>query len=215
MARHKRQVFAIVIFIVVLGAAGLGFALIEIGRNQATAPILPVPSTEPTQSPVNQNPTATNPPSTVPTETPTSTPPSTTPLQATSVNGSFELTVSVEKTVYSVGEPVNVTLSITNISKQTVNFTRTGMDFDFVVTNDTDNVIYQWSIGRAFPLFVAIEPLQPGENVTATYTWPQTSNTNTSTESSSVSPGTYYILGKSNSIYDLQTAPVQIMIVSS
>jgi len=212
MARHKRQVFAIVIFVVVLGAAVLGFALIEIGRNPA-AP-LPVPSTAPTQSPANQNPTATNPPSTVPTQTPTSTPPPT-PLQSKAVNGSFELTFSVEKTVYTVGEPVNITLSITNISKQTVDFTHTGMDFDFFVTNDTDNVVYQWSIGRAFPLFVMIEPLQPGENVTATYTWSQTCNANPSTVGTLVSPGTYYIVGKSNSIYGLQTGPVQITIVSS
>jgi hypothetical protein len=198
----------------VLGAAVLSFALIEIGRNQSTGPMLPVPSTAPTQSPANQNPTATIPPSTAPTQTPTPTPPAT-PLQSASVNGSLELTVSVEKTVYTIGETVNITLSITNISKGTVNFTHTGMDFDFVVTNDTDNVIYQWSIGRAFPLFVMIEPLQPGENVTATYTWPQTCNANTSTVGTLVSPGTYYIVGKSNSIYGLQTAPVQIVIVGS
>jgi hypothetical protein len=214
MALHKRQLFAIVIFAVVLGAVVLSFALTEIGRNQAAAPVLPVPSTAPTQSPGNQNPTGTNPPSTVPTQTPTSTPPPT-PLQATSVNGSFELTVSVEKTVYSVGEPVNITLAITNISKQTVSFTHTGMDFDFVVTNDTDNVIYQWSIGRAFPLFEMIEQLRPGENVTATFTWPQICNANTSTANTPVSPGTYYIVGKSNPIYGLKTAPVQIMIVGS
>jgi hypothetical protein len=206
--------FALVIFVVVLGAAVLGFALTEIVRNQAAAPMLPVPSTAPSQSPANQNPTATNSPSTVPAQTPTSTP-QPTPLQATSINGSFELTISVEKTVYGVGEPVNITLSITNVSKQTVNFTHTGMDFDFIVTNDTDNVIYQWSIGRAFPMFVMIEPLQPGQNVTATYTWPQICNANPSTVGTSVSPGTYYIIGKSNSIYGLQTAPVQIMIVSS
>jgi hypothetical protein len=214
MAPHKRQVFAIVIFVVVLGAAVLGFALTEIGRNQAAAPMLPVPSAAPTQSPANQNPTPTKPPSTVPTQTPTSTSPPT-PLQATSVNGSFELTISVEKTVYSVGEPVNITLSVTNISKQTVDFTHTGMDFDFVVTNGTDNVVYQWSTGRAFPMFVMIEPLQPAENVTATYTWPQTCNANTSTAGTLVSPGTYYIVGKSNPIYGLLTPPVQIVIVSS
>jgi hypothetical protein len=207
-------VFAIIIFVVVLGAAVLSFALTEIGRNQAEAPIVPVPSAAPTQSPANQNPAATNSPSSVPTQTPTSAPPPTS-LQVTSVNGSFELTVSVEKTAYSVGEPVNITLAITNISKQTVNFTHTGMDFDFIVTNGTDNAVYQWSVGRAFPMFVMIEPLQQGENVTATYTWPQTCNTNPSTASTPVSPGTYCIVGKSNPIYGLQTAPVQITIVGS
>jgi hypothetical protein len=136
-------------------------------------------------------------------------------LQATSANGSFELTLSVEKTVYSVGEPVNITLAITNVSNQAVDFIHTGMDFDFIVTNGTGNVIYRWSTGRAFPLFVMLEPLQPRENVTATYVWPQTCNSNPSTVGASVSPGTYYIVGKSNSIYGLETEPVQIMIVSA
>jgi hypothetical protein len=218
MALEKKNVCAIAAVIVVLGATALGFALTKFEAGQATAPSLPVNSIGPTQSPTNPNPTATNPPSITPTTTPTQTPPSTSPptsSQATSANGTLELTLSVEKIIYSVGEPVNITLAITNISNQTVDFTHTGMDFDFIVTNGTGNVIYQWSIGRAFPLFVMIEPLQPGENVTATYVWPQTCNSNPSTVGASVSPGTYYVVGKSNSIYGLETDPVQIMIVGS
>ena len=214
MAPHKRQVLAIVAAIVVFGVVILGFALTKFETGPIAAPNLPVNSTGPTQSPNNPNSTATNAPSTVPAQTPLSTSPPTA-LQATSVNGSFELTFSVEKTVYSVGEPVNITLAITNISSQTVDFTHTGMDFDFIVTNGTDNVIYQWSIGRAFPMFIVMEPLQPGENVTATYVWPQTCNSNPSTDGASAQPGTYYIVGKSNSIYGLQTSPLQITISGS
>jgi hypothetical protein len=214
MALDKRKVLAIIAAIVVLGSIALGFALTKFETGQTAAPNLPVNSIGPTPSPTSPNPTATNPPSTIPTQTPPSTSPPTS-SQATLANGSLELTLSVEKTVYSVGEPVNITLAITNISDQKVDFTHTGMDFDFIVTNGTGNVIYQWSIGRAFPLFVMIEPLQPGENVTATYVWPQTCNSNPSTVGASVSPGTYYIVGKSNSIYGLETDPVQITIVSA
>jgi len=46
-------------------------------------------------------------------------------------NGSLELTLTLDKTSYSLGEPVNLTLTITNISNQTINYTHTGLDFDF------------------------------------------------------------------------------------
>ncbi len=37
-------------------------------------------------------------------------------------NGNLELTMTLDKTSYSLGEPVNLTLTITNISSQTINF---------------------------------------------------------------------------------------------
>jgi hypothetical protein len=52
--------------------------------------------------------------------TPTSTP---TATVASRGNGNLELTMTLDKTVYSLGEPVNLTLAITNISSQTINFT--------------------------------------------------------------------------------------------
>jgi len=138
-----------------------------------------------------------------------------TPSQATTANGTFELTVSVDKTVYSLGEQVNVTLTIANISNQTVAFTRTGLDFDFTVTDSAGNLVYQYSIGRAVPQFIAIEQFTPGENETATYVWPQTQNSTPATSGIQVPAGTYFIVGKSSAIYGLQTSPLQITIAGS
>ena len=53
---------------------------------------------------------------------------------ASGEKGNLELTMTLDKTTYSLGEPVNLTLTITNISTQTINFTHTGLDFDFQVT---------------------------------------------------------------------------------
>ena len=92
--------------------------------------------------------------------------PSPTPMEAA---GGLELAMTIEKTYYVLGEPINITLTITNISNQTINFTHTGQDFDFLVYNDTNNLVYQWSKGRAFPLFITIIPLNPHQNITATY----------------------------------------------
>jgi hypothetical protein len=129
------------------------------------------------------------------------------------VGDGLELTESLAKPVYSLGDPVNVTLKITNITNQTINFTHTGMDFDFIVYNGTGNILYQWSLGRVFPMFITIEPLLPGENVSETMVWPQTCNTSSSTNGVLVSPGTYFIVGESNARYGLQTAPTQITIL--
>ena len=113
-----------------------------------------------------------------------------------------------------MGEPVNVTLSITNISNQSIQFESTGLNFDFTVADSNGSIIYQWSIGRAIPQYIALESLASGQNVTGTYSWPQITNTNVLT-GTLVSPGAYCIVGKSNPIYGLQTDPVQITIVGS
>ena len=128
-------------------------------------------------------------------------------------NGNLELTMTLDKTSYSLGEPVNITLTITNISNQTINFEHTGLDFDFQVYNDTNNVVYQWSNFRAIPQFIMIEPLSPGESISTNFTWLQTCNFNAQVEGNPVSPGTYYIVGQTAPTYGIQTTPIQLTIV--
>ena len=79
-------------------------------------------------------------------------------------NGSLELTMTIDKTSHSIGEPVNLTLTITNIGNQTINYDHTGLDFDFQVYNDTSNLVYQWSNFKAIAQFIIIEPMSPGES---------------------------------------------------
>ncbi len=206
---------AIVAAIIILGAGAraLGVELTNFKPDIIASPNLPLNLIEPMQSWTSPGLSTANTATATPTQTPTPTlmPPS----ASASFYGIFELTISVEKDSYEVGEPINITLAITNISNKTVNFTHTGMDFDFIVTDDNNNLVYQWSTGKAFPMFVMLEPLGPDENVTATYVWAQTCNSNPSSVSTQVAPGTYYIVGKSDSIYELQTKPVQITIISS
>ncbi len=132
---------------------------------------------------------------------------------ASGEKGNLELTMTLDKTTYSLGEPVNLTLTITNISAQTINFTHTGLDFDFQVTNDTNNLVYQWSNFLAIPQFVTIEPLPAGGSISSNFTWLQICNFNISVNGDSVSPGTYNIIGQTGPIYGIQTTPVQITIV--
>jgi hypothetical protein len=127
-------------------------------------------------------------------------------------NGVLELTVTLEKTTYSLGEPVNLTLTITDISNQTINYEHTGLDFDFQVYNGTNNVVYQYSNFIAIPQFIAIVPLQPGASRSENFTWSQTCNFNAQVQGDSVSPGTYYMVGQTGPTYGIQTTPIQLTI---
>ncbi len=138
--------------------------------------------------------------------------PTPTATVASGGNGDLELTMALDKTIYGLGEPVNLTLTITNISNQTINFTHTGYDFDFQVTNDTNNQVYKWSNFQAFPDIVSITPLQAGANISTNFAWLQTCNFNTSVEGDPVSPGTYNIIGQTSPTYGIQTTPIQITI---
>jgi hypothetical protein len=128
------------------------------------------------------------------------------------VNGQLglKLTMTLEKTVYSLGEPVNVTLTVTNIGNQTFNFTFGGWTFDFFVYNDT-GFLYEWLSFRILPMFITTLPLDPGQNMTRVLVWPQTCNVTATSEGIPVSPGTYYIIGQVQS-YDLQTTPIQVTV---
>ncbi len=127
-------------------------------------------------------------------------------------NGSLELTMTLDKTVYSLGEPVNLTLTITNITNQTINYEHTGLDFDFQVYNGTNNEVYEWSNFIAIPQFIAIVPLQAGASRSDNFTWTQICNFNAQVEGDPVSPGTYYIVGQTGPTYGIRTTPIQITI---
>lgn len=83
---------------------------------------------------------------------------------------------------------------------------------DYIVSNGTSNLIYQHTDDGPMPMVVAVEPFTPGHTITDTYSRLQKySGPN---PGPAVSPGTYYIVGKS-ATYGLETSPIQISIVNS
>jgi len=130
------------------------------------------------------------------------------PVRADQAQSGLELTMAVEKTDYVLGESVNVTLTVTNISNQTIDFAYAAWTFDFLVYNDTGSV-YQWSSCRIFPQFIINWPLKPGDNITNVLAWPQTCNLAERSQGIQVSPGTFYILGEIPT-YGLQAGPVEV-----
>jgi hypothetical protein len=134
-------------------------------------------------------------------------------LMGTGTQGNLQLTMSIDKTAYNVDEPVNIILTITNISNQTIDFTHTGLDFDFKVTNDTNNIVYQWSNFKAIPQFITIESVGAGDSISSNFTWGQTCNFNAQVQGEAASPGTYNIIGQTGPIYGIQTIPIRITIL--
>ena len=132
---------------------------------------------------------------------------------ASGENGNLELTLTMNKTSYSLGDPVNLTLTITNISNQTINYTHTGLDFDFQVNNGTNNIVYKWSNFKAIAQFITIAPLPAGESISANFTWQQICNFNAQVEGDPVSPGTYNVIGETGPTYNIQTIPLPITIL--
>jgi hypothetical protein len=129
----------------------------------------------------------------------------------------LELTMTVEKTEYSLGEPINITFAVTNISNQTITVDESDHNFDFYIFNNMnstfynnmDNITYFTSIvlsnttvywyqyGRIqIPLEIP-SPLSAGESLKETLVWGQTYSTPLvePDENVAVSPGTYYIVG--------------------
>jgi hypothetical protein len=134
----------------------------------------------------------------------------------------LQLTIALEKAEYSLGEPIDITLTITNISNQTIRF---GLDqhndCDFRVYNDTNNILYKWSnrwIGMFEYAHVFLVTLNAGENQSENLAWPQTCYNTGLSEGVPVLPGTYYIVGQIGPIYygtnsTIETTPMQVTIV--
>jgi hypothetical protein len=119
-----------------------------------------------------------------------------TPLVAEKIVGDLELSMAIQKSNFNVGEPVNITFTVTNIGVQTINYTHSEPEFDFIVSNSSNQNLYQWTSFKAFPMLVLITQLDPGHNYTSILTWPQTCNqTIYNNEGVPVSPGQYSITG--------------------
>lgn len=115
----------------------------------------------------------------------------------------LKLTMTLDKTVFQLGEPVNITFAITNISNETIRFIpRPGRGTDFLVYNETHSDVYLKSRFFGLPGTSSIT-LSPEESVGGKRQWKQVYNNHTWEEfekgehESPVSPGTYYIVGRS------------------
>jgi hypothetical protein len=108
-----------------------------------------------------------------------------TPSQAETTIGPIKLTMDLDKIIYRVGDPINITLTLTNISNKTVWLSRSSPPvLDFVVYD----IVYNKSLPPSFPpvlqpiyahvwgggILVSVSyPIEPNESLTVTFKWTQ------------------------------------------
>jgi hypothetical protein len=135
-----------------------------------------------------------------------------TPLAVGYVQGGLRYSVALQKTTFNIGEPVNVTFTITNVSNKNITNWHSAWDFDFVVYNGSNSKLFQWSAFRVFPMIIWGSTLRPGDSFESVLVWPQTCNETQNSGGVQVSPGNYFIVGI---LYGVKTLPLEISIRST
>jgi hypothetical protein len=134
------------------------------------------------------------------------------PLAVEKVVNGLELTMSLQKATFYQGEPVYINFTVTNIGTQTINLTHSFPEYNFIVSNSSNDNLYQWVFFKAFPMIVYDTSLGPGQSYTNILTWPQTCNqTIYDNEGIPVSPGEYSIVGVFY-LFSWRTDPLEISI---
>lgn len=76
---------------------------------------------------------------------------------------------------FSAGEPVTMTLTVTNKTEDTVFVQLGGQQFDLIVARASDEaVVWRWSSGKGFPAVIEDITLHPGDSLVFEETWDQT-----------------------------------------
>jgi len=136
----------------------------------------------------------------------------------------LKLTLTLERTEYNLGEPVNMTLTLSNIENQSVSFNYFYDWWDFRIYNVTSfgqNDLYWGNGGHDEIPHGGEVSLDPEMSTSAGFSWRQVCNSTVDRYGQPISPvlpGTYYLVGmyddfRRNFDYNLQTAPIQITIV--
>ena len=81
-------------------------------------------------------------------------------------SSTIEVAVRTDKTEYTVGEPVRLTLVVTNRGDSTVTLPfSSGQRYDFVVLSATGDTLWRWSADMSFIQMLGEEQLEPGERL--------------------------------------------------
>ncbi|HME51716.1 MAG TPA: BsuPI-related putative proteinase inhibitor [Candidatus Lokiarchaeia archaeon] len=136
----------------------------------------------------------------------------TSPIAVAHEDDGLMFTMSLQGTVFPVGQTVNITFTVRNVGFWTIDYTLTEPEFDFIVNNSAHDQIYRWTTGQAFPMFCTVLHLQPGEYRTSVLSWPQAWHQSVYTgEGVQVPLGQYSIVGKCDTL-GWQVGPLEVII---
>jgi hypothetical protein len=148
------------------------------------------------------------------------------PLTVETISGPLKLETTVDKTVYNLGETVNITITLINISNETVTLCFSSpREFMITVYNESFKPIYNSHAAVAFATVGYDVHLQPNEYRGIMHYWEQgevweeTLKLGTFKQ---VKPGTYFIVGETGDslgwvepygIKKVETPQIQIEII--
>lgn len=121
-----------------------------------------------------------------------------TPMEVKTTYGPIELKMGLNQTVYKLGDLVNITLTVTNISNETILLSYLcPPKVDFAVCDKSHQIIYVHSQATYWPDVTVGKILDCGESFSQTFKWSQLEmDFSPPYESRHVQPGTYYIIGR-------------------
>jgi hypothetical protein len=112
-------------------------------------------------------------------------------LQTETTKYPFELAIGLEKTTFKVGEPIQLTWTVTNIGKENTTLYYSADDtFNYLIYNENLIPVNKYVVGR-FCVVYPLLTLSPGANLTTRGSWNQIC----STSGQQALPGTYYVTG--------------------
>ncbi len=147
-------------------------------------------------------------------------------LAAEATQYPFEFTITLEKTSYKLGAPVEVKWTLINVGDENVTLYHSADLFDFVVYNESLCHVFNYkNVSGIYPVYYPLPPIYPGGNITKTGMWDQIYDSAkfVSPDMShgiyyeKVSPGIYYITGVFISFTwfnggAMETPPIEIII---
>jgi len=120
------------------------------------------------------------------------------PVEAETIYGPIRLTATLDKSTFRLGEKINVTVTITNISNETIMLSYSSPPkTDFAAFNSLSQTIFIYSQTHGFMGMLVSIVLEPLESYSQTLEWDQLEVDNFPPFASrQVQSGTYYITGR-------------------
>lgn len=120
------------------------------------------------------------------------------PVEAETMHGLIKLTLRLDKNTFTLGEEVNLTITITNVSNETATLAYfTPPRTDFAVYDDASEMIFFFTRdGGGWSGELVRMDLAPSESYGNTWKWSQKKAVGEHYELETVTPGTYYIVGR-------------------
>ena len=172
-----------------IGATALGviaiFAFVSCGKGETLQP-----SPTPTPTPNDQGGVVTPQPST-PTATPRGTGEDDNAGTPPPAPADLQVSLELGGETYSRGEPVEMSLTITNTDQdEAVLSFSDGLRYDFVAVDGDGREVWRWSDGKLFTQVLGEETIAPGGSLVYRETWGQADG-----EGKQVPDGEYAVLG--------------------